>query len=392
MPVNAVIQTHELTKRFMHPLFFWLVRARALNGLTMSIEKGEVFGLLGPNGSGKSTTIKLILGMLWPTSGEVALFGHRPNDVRVKEKIGYLPEDSHLYRFLNAEETLDFYGRLFHLPRQERRKRIDALLEMTGLKHERKRPVAEFSKGMQRRIGLAQALINDPQLVILDEPTSGLDPLGTREIKNLIVELKDKGKTVLLSSHLLADVEDVCDRVAILYGGRVRAQGPVKTLLSDEKRVQITAEMDAQTVAEVTELIRRRDGAEHEVRVGPPMERLENLFMRVVSDAEREGVHTSGASAQGKARIEFLSNNEEPDSLLTSLSAPGKSPVKAEVTASAPVAVSTFTPAPQEMLAGLVRDGGKSADIAAQTEAQVRKADISDTRPDSGLLDQLTKK
>lgn len=122
------------------------------------------------------------------------------------------------------------------------------------------------------------------------------------------------------------------------------------------------------------------------------MERLENLFMRVVSDAEREGVHTSGASAQGKARIEFLSNNEEPDSLLTSLSAPGKSPVKAEVTASAPVAVSTFTPAPQEMLAGLVRDGGKSADIAAQTEAQVRKADISDTRPDSGLLDQLTKK
>jgi ABC-2 type transport system ATP-binding protein len=231
---EMIIQTHALTKHFKHPFFVWQIRARALTNLNLNIERGEIFGLLGPNGSGKSTTIKLLLGMLWPTTGEIAVFNRRPRDLYVKRRLGYLPEETNLYRFLNAEETLDFYARLFQIPRRERRRRVEALLDLTGLRHARSRPLGEFSKGMQRRIGLAQALINDPELVILDEPTSGLDPLGIREIKNLILELKAKKKTVLLSSHLLDDVEDICDRVAILYGGKVRAEGTVESLLRDE--------------------------------------------------------------------------------------------------------------------------------------------------------------
>ena len=153
-----------------------------------------------------------------------------------------MPEESYLYRYLNAEETLDFYGRLFNLPRAERRHRVELLLEMVGLTHQRKRPIVEYSKGMARRIGLAQALINDPDLVFLDEPTTGLDPTGTREIKDLILELRRRGKTVLLCSHLLADVEDVCDRVAILYGGRLRRLGSVEELLSLRAKTQITTD------------------------------------------------------------------------------------------------------------------------------------------------------
>lgn len=390
MSEQAVIQTHELTKHYKHPLFFWQTRAKALNGLTMAVEPGEVYGLLGPNGSGKSTTIKLLLGMLWPTSGEVAVFGRHPNDLRVKERTGYLPEESHLYRFLTAEETLDFYGRLFHLPRAERRRRTEALLELTGLKAERNRPVAEFSKGMQRRIGLAQALINDPELVILDEPTSGMDPLGTREIKNLILELKAKRKTIILSSHLLADVEDVCDRVAILYGGRVRAQGTVGELLADEKRTQITAEMDLATLTEVTNLLHARLGKDAPVEVAPPMERLENFFIRVVNDAEREGASTSGASRQGSAGgVDFFTETK-PEDLLGALTA---APIAATAEPKAVTGASGRTlpeAAPVNADAGLLTRLSGDATQTSTAESELPAA--ADTKPDEDLLSKLSGK
>lgn len=392
MSEQAVIQTHELTKHYQHPLFFWHKRAYALNGLTIDVEPGEVYGLLGPNGSGKSTTIKLILGMLWPSAGQVSVFGRHPNDLRVKERTGYLPEESHLYRFLTAEETLDFYGRLFHLPRAERRRRTAALLEMTGLTMERNRPVSEFSKGMQRRIGLAQALINDPDLVILDEPTSGMDPLGTREIKNLILDLKDKRKTVLLSSHLLSDVEDVCDRVAILYGGKVRAQGAVADLLSDEKRTQVTAEMDEDTLMEVTDLLRERLGEDAEIDVEPPMERLENFFIRVVNDAEREGAFTSGASRQNSAAVDFFTEASGED-MLESLAAPRAAASARQAAAVEPV-IAENRDVLNQLAGGAAGAAGVSAagGLAAQPGQQAPVAPLPPEKPDEDLLGKLSGK
>ena len=214
-----------LTKVFKD---FWMrTKAKAVDDVDLVIYSREIFGLLGPNGSGKSTIIKMILGLLHPTRGRLTVFGKPPTDVGIKKRIGFLPEESYLYRFLNPRETLDYYGQLFGLDRRTRRRRTDELLEMVGLAHVAHRPIGEFSKGMTRRIGLAQALVNDPDLLILDEPTAGLDPIGTRQVKNLILELGKRGKTILLSSHLLADVEDVCDRMVMLYAGRIRAQGTV---------------------------------------------------------------------------------------------------------------------------------------------------------------------
>ncbi|MFQ5462102.1 MAG: ABC transporter ATP-binding protein, partial [Phycisphaerae bacterium] len=226
-----VVHTAGLCKTFKD---FWRrPRAEAVKDLNLEIQPGEVFGLLGPNGSGKTTTIKMLLGLLYPTSGRISVFGSAPTDVAVKARIGFLPEESYLYRFLVAGETLDYFGRLFRLPGRIRTERTERLLDMVGLRQEAKRPVGEYSKGMARRIGLAQALINDPELLILDEPTSGLDPIGARQIKDVIRELGRKGKTILLSSHMLADVEDVCDRVVILYGGQQMASGDTDDLLAE---------------------------------------------------------------------------------------------------------------------------------------------------------------
>ena len=211
-----VVQVQGLEKIFKD--FWGRPKAKAVNGVEFEVRSGEVFGLLGPNGSGKSTTIKMLLGLLRPSKGFIKIFDQSPDDVKTKERIGYLPEESYLYRYLNSKETLDFFGGLFALDPKEKAKREEQLLEMVGLTANQLRAVGEFSKGMQRRIGLAQALINDPDLVILDEPTSGLDPVGCREIKDLILNLKARGKTIILSSHLLADVEDVCDRAVIYYG------------------------------------------------------------------------------------------------------------------------------------------------------------------------------
>src|SRR5215471_11394873 len=232
MAEDVVVETRKLTKIYRD---FWGRQKKvALRALNLQIYRGEIFGLLGPNGSGKTTTIKLLLGLLFPTEGEAFVFGQPAADVRKNEKVGYLPEESYLYRFLNAEETLDFYGRLFNLDPTVRDKRAAELIEKVNLKADRKRPLKEYSKGMRQRIGLAQALINDPALVILDEPTSGLDPLGTRWMKDLILELRDQGKTILMCSHRLDDVQDVCDRIAILYEGELQELGEVEKLLEIE--------------------------------------------------------------------------------------------------------------------------------------------------------------
>ncbi|MFP4354210.1 MAG: ABC transporter ATP-binding protein [Phycisphaerae bacterium] len=293
---EAVVVTQNLTKVFKD---FWLrEKATAVAGLDLEIRPREVFGLLGPNGSGKSTTIKMIMGLLFPTRGRVLIWGRAPSDVKIKGRIGFLPEESYLYPFLDARETLDYYGRLFRQPRRERQRRIDMLLDMVGLSAAAYRRVGEYSKGMQRRIGLAQALINDPDLLILDEPTSGLDPIGTKKIKDLIQTLAARGKTVILSSHLLADVEDVCDRITILYGGKQRATGTISQLLARTDQMQLTTDLlDEATVEQIEALIVKSG---HQVReVSNPRHRLEELFLQIVAEANAQKVKTGGAATGG---------------------------------------------------------------------------------------------
>ena len=309
-----VIQTAGLCKTFKD---FWRrPRVEAVKDLNLDIRPGEVFGLLGPNGSGKSTTIKMLLGLLYPTRGRISVFGKAPTDVAVKARIGFLPEESYLYRFLVASETLDYYGRLFKLPSAIRRKRIDQLLDMVGLRDEAKRPLGEYSKGMARRIGLAQALINDPELLILDEPTSGLDPIGIRQIKDVIRTLGDKGKTILLSSHVLADVEDVCDRVSILYGGQQRAAGSISELLRKTDLTQfITPTLTKETIAQVGALIQRLEGKDI-LETSTPNVKLEEFFLKIVKEAQAARVSTSGATMGGEVPDFLAKATESPTHLI----------------------------------------------------------------------------
>jgi ABC-2 type transport system ATP-binding protein len=292
---EVIVSVRGLTKIFKD---FWnRPKARAVDNVDFDVRRGEVFGLLGPNGSGKSTTVKLLLGLLYPTKGHIEVFGHSPRHVQTKSRIGYLPEESYLYRYLNSRETLDFFGNLFHLPKGDRDDRAEQLLEMVGLSQTRTRAVGEFSKGMQRRIGLAQALINDPDLVILDEPTAGLDPIGCREVKDLILALARRGKTVILSSHLLSDVEDVCDRVVIYYGGKIQAMGTLKELLAKPDALRITTPvLPRETLERVLDVI-RRDIAADKVRVDNPTQNLESYFLDVVEKAKRAAAETSGATS-----------------------------------------------------------------------------------------------
>jgi ABC-2 type transport system ATP-binding protein len=278
----AVIETDLLTKVFKD--FWGRPKLKALDALSIRVEKGEVFGLIGPNGSGKTTTFKMLLGLLFPTSGTATLLGRPPTDVRVKARLGFLPEESYLYRFLNADETLDFFGRLFNLDRATRKKRTDELIETFGLTAARKRPLREYSKGMVRRVSFAQALINDPEVLILDEPTSGLDPISSRQMKDLILDLKRRGKTVLLSSHLLADLQDICDRLAILHQGRVRKYGAVRDILVLRDSVTMTfKELSDETRARIEELA-RKEGA-RVVRCENTMETLEDVFLRTIQES-----------------------------------------------------------------------------------------------------------
>lgn len=279
MSDEPVIQIRNLTKTYRD--FWGRKKVQALNSLSLEVNKGEVFGLLGPNGSGKTTTMKLLLGLLFPTEGEISILGKPASDVSKNERIGYLPEESYLYRFLNAEETLDFYGRLFDISAEVRKQRTNELIEMVGLQHARRRQLKEYSKGMTRRIGLAQALINDPDLILLDEPTSGLDPEGSQDMKRLINDLRDKGKTVVMCSHLLADVQDVCDRIAILYGGELKELGRVEDLLKEQHETQlVTSHLDDATVDEIKAVLDKH-GASLKT-CGHPTSSLEDLFMKTV--------------------------------------------------------------------------------------------------------------
>src|SRR3954464_2009642 len=290
-----VIAVRGLTKVFKD--FWGRPKARAVDNIDFEVRRGEVFGLLGPNGSGKSTTVKMLLGLLYPTRGHIEVFGRSPRHVATKSRIGYLPEESYLYRYLNSRETLDFFGKLFSLAPKERDNRIEQLLDMVGLAQTRTRAVGEFSKGMQRRIGLAQALINDPDLVILDEPTAAPVPIGCREVKDLILALAARGKTVILSSHLLSDVEDVCDRVVIYYGGRIQAMGTLKELLAKPDSVRSTLPPHPrETMQRVLEII-RHDVAEDKVKIDSPTQNLESYFLDVVQKARQSAAETSGATS-----------------------------------------------------------------------------------------------
>src|SRR5262245_21868313 len=320
---EVVISVRGLTKVFKD--FWGRPKARAVDNVDFEVRRGEVFGLLGPNGSGKSTTVKLLLGLLYPTKGHIEVFGHSPRHVQTKSRIGYLPEESYLYRYLNSRETLDFFGNLFHLAKGERGSRTEQLLDMVGLNQTRPRAIGEFSKGMQRRVGLAQALINDPDLVILDEPTSGLDPIGCREVKDLIVALARRGKTVILSSHLLADVEDVCDRVVIYYGGKIQAMGTLKDLLANPDAIRITTPaLPRPTMEKVLELI-RKDVTEDKVRIDTPTQNLEAYFLNIVQKARQAAAETSGAMSGARVAAYLRGDGEEKpagDKILERLAAP----------------------------------------------------------------------
>ena len=283
MPSDVVIETRNLSKVYRD--FWGRQKVRALSALDLEVRRGEIFGLLGPNGSGKTTTMKLLLGLLFPTSGQALVFGQPATDVTKNERLGYLPEESYLYRFLNAEETLDFYGRLFNMTAAVRRQRVAELIELVGLSWAKRRQLKEYSKGMTRRIGLAQALINDPELILLDEPTSGLDPIGTREMKDLILSLKARGKTVIMCSHLLADVQDVCDRIAILHQGELKELGRVDSLLKIQDVTEIRASnLSEEAKAEIRSVIERHSGTIESM--GNPTTTLEELFLKIVRDSE----------------------------------------------------------------------------------------------------------
>ena len=284
MDTKNVIETRGLKKTFLD---FWRrPTVEAVKGLDLTVRQGEVFGLLGPNGSGKSTTIKMLLGLLHPTGGEIRVLGARPDDMRAKARIGYLPEVSHLHPFLTPRETLRYYASLFGMTRGEAAKRTEELLAMVDLTQASDRAVGRFSKGMARRVGLAQALVNAPELLVLDEPTSGLDPIGCREVKDLVRILAKTGVTVLMTSHLLADVEDVCDRVAILDGGVLRAEGKIAELLRQPDAVRFLIEgLDDEAAESLRLELEARAG--RRVRQDYPAVSLETFFLQVVAKEGR---------------------------------------------------------------------------------------------------------
>ena len=360
------VETIGLTKTFSD----WWGRTKvfAVDDLDLKIRTNEVFGLLGPNGSGKTTTLNMLLGLLYPTRGKALIFEGDGADPKINARVGYLPEESYLYRYLTPRETLEFYGRLFGLARRVRKDRIEALLDMVGLKAVANRPVGTFSKGMARRIGLAQALINDPDLLILDEPTTGLDPIGTRQIKDLILTLARRGKTILLCSHLLADVEDVCDRIAILYGGKVRAEGPVKDLLQQADRRQNTTGPLSDGALDRIRQVVSSEGTDCDVSA--PMERLETFFVRIVSEAQAQAQPTSGAVSTTRIG-DFLSAGQDQRGVLDALvraSAMEPAPDQAKQAEPANPPVETPSPVRRDILDHLVNPSQGGGETSHETE------------------------
>lgn len=388
---HYAIETFSLTKIF--PDWWGRAKVIAIDGLDLKIRRNEIYGLLGPNGSGKTTTLKVLLSLLRPTKGRAVVLGGDTSDPKISAQIGYLPEESYLYRYLSARETLDFYGRIFGLAAKTRKARIDTLLEMVGLTGMAHRPVGTFSKGMARRIGLAQALINDPELLILDEPTSGMDPISTRQMKDLFLQLAKRGKTIFLCSHLLADVEDVCDRIGILYGGRMQVEGEVKSLLqhSDEKQIH-TGPISAEALRQIEELVRSEQA---ECEVGSPMDKLEDFFIRTVATAQEQKLPTSGAVSTGEIGG-FLAEGVRGSDILDELvSASVAQPQEGQ-----PDSTETLEPEPAAAEAGgrdtdllekLTKSSpeGRGADVASVTEpVETVVDDREDVKRD--VLDELT--
>jgi len=388
--MEYAVETFSLTKIFSD----WWGRAKvyAVDDLNLQIQYNEVFGLLGPNGSGKTTTLKMLLGLLHPTKGKSLCLGGDATDPKISARIGFLPEESYLYKYLTARETLDFYGRLFKLDRRVRKMRIDALLDMVGLKAVANRPVGTFSKGMARRIGLAQALINDPDLLILDEPTTGLDPIGTRQIKNLILKLAKRGKTVLLCSHLLADVEDVCDRIAILYGGKIQAKGQVAELLQQTHKRQFTTGVISDSAVERIKRIVQEENAE--CVVTSPMHKLETFFIETVVAAQRQDRRTSGAVSTTKIG-DFLAAETISENVLDRLVS---APVSAETPAQPPptdkaVSTESAEPKPDERVLSKLTEPAVPtmpvADRKIHTQPVETDAPAAKDHVRSDILDEL---
>ena len=317
------IRTERLTKDFS--IGFWRPRPyRALDSLNLEVATGETFGFLGPNGAGKTTTLKLLMQLIYPTSGHAEILERPVGDVEVKRRIGYLPESPYFYDYLTAEELLDYFARLFGYDSAERRRRVSALLDQVGIAAERRLPLRKFSKGMIQRVGIAQALINDPEVVFLDEPMSGLDPLGRRDVRNLILALRDRGCTVFFSSHVLSDAEALCNRVAVLAGGRLVANGRISDLQAFDIRgwelivTNVTAESlqrHRARVQRVTLLGEQRyslelplepppelllrdliGGGAKLVSLNPIRETLEDFFVKKVAEQESSRVAERAAS------------------------------------------------------------------------------------------------
>jgi ABC-2 type transport system ATP-binding protein len=235
---DLVLEVEGLRKVFH--IGFFRKRVEAVNGASFSVKRGEIFGLLGPNGAGKTTTIKAILRLIFPTEGEIRLFGRSADDREAAKRVGYMPENPYIYQYLRPLEFLDLCGRLVGLSKTDRRARSEAMIDKVGLRHAVDRPIGKFSKGMMQRIGLAQALLHDPELLILDEPMSGLDPIGRKEVRDLLLEQRERGKTLLFTSHILTDVEELCDRVVIMQRGKITSEGQVHDLVETAgRRVEI---------------------------------------------------------------------------------------------------------------------------------------------------------
>jgi ABC-2 type transport system ATP-binding protein len=308
--MSAVIELKALRKSFHGHL--GIGRTVAVDGLDITVQPGEIFGLLGPNGAGKTTTLKLMLGLLRPDSGQALLFGRPPNDVAARARLGFLPENPYFYDYLTPVEFLDLYARLHGIPAAERARRIRAAIERVGLAGREKTALRKFSKGMIQRLGLAQAIQHDPELVILDEPMSGLDPVGRREVRDLIMSLRASGRTVFFSSHILQDAEMVCDRVAIVFRGRLRAVGRLDDLVSRDARwIEVsvrggvpddapgerTQAPDGSTLVKVDGmpalarlLGRVTDSGGEVLSVWPRRETLEDLFLREIGKAKAEEI------------------------------------------------------------------------------------------------------
>lgn len=278
-----VIETEDLSKTFVPGLGF--KKVMALEKVNLSIEKGEIFGYIGPNGAGKTTTLKIFMGLIFPTSGKATIFGKDIRDIKVKEKIGFLPEEPYFYDYLTAEEFLLFYGKLFGYDRLYLSKKIDELLTLVELQHKKNSQLRHFSKGMLQRIGIAQALINDPELVVLDEPMSGLDPAGRAMVRDIILHLREQGKTILFSSHILSDVEMICNRIGIITKGKLRETGTVDSLLQrDMKKIEIVAvNLNSEDIQRIEKIANKTVAFEREIMIIVSDEKKRDDILKIIT-------------------------------------------------------------------------------------------------------------